>query len=244
MSPFGMYFDRVAVINLPSRPDRLKSVRDEIEKLGIPKEAIEVPYAPIPHDDGGFPSRGVYGNYLSHLGILQAALAAGTKRLLVLEDDAIFSCVARDSLQQAKILQEVEGQEWSMWHLGHKLRSELKNCPKGVIPNAMEFHWAHAYAVHGDSLGELIIFLEDSMARPAGYGVGKMYIDGAFYHYRAEVCSKPCLVSNPALSVQKGSDSSLAGPSLPGVVSWRHLPREIARKMRDELWRRTNYHLR
>lgn len=245
MSPFGAYFDRVAVINLPSRPDRLASVREEIAKLGIPAEAVVVPYAPIPKDDGGgFPSRGVYGNYLSHLSILQAALSAGINRLLVLEDDAIFSHDARNSRRQEKILQQVEGQEWSMWFLGHKLQSELRNHPKGAIPNKMEFHWAHAYAVHHDSLAELIAFLEWSMAQPPGYGVGKMYIDGAFYHYRAEQCSKPCLVSNPALSVQKGSDSNLAGPRAPGQMIRRLVPREIARRARDEFWRWTNVHFR
>lgn len=244
MSPFAAYFDRVAVINLPTRPDRLRSVKTEIAKLGIPQETLEVPEAPMPADDGGFPSRGVYGNYLSHLSILKAALASGTRRLLVLEDDAIFSRAAQNRGRQQMILQDVEGQEWAMWFLGHKLRSELKNSPKGVIPNTMEFHWAHAYAVHHDSLAELIAFLEESMARPAGYGVGKMYIDGAFYHYRAEESSKPCLVSNPALSIQKGSDSNLAGPRLPGKISWRRLPREIARKSRDEFWRWTSVDFR
>ncbi len=240
MSSFAAYFDRVAVINLPARRDRLRSIKIEISKLGISENVVEIPEAPIPLDDGGFPSRGVFGNYLSHLSILKGALAKGTKRLLVLEDDAIFSRAARSSLNQSKILQQVEGQEWSMWFLGHKLRSELRKSPKGAIPNDMEFHWAHAYAVHHESLTELIDFLERSMARPSGYGIGKMYIDGAFYHYRSEEASKPCLVSNPALSIQKGSDSNLAGPRSPGQVLLRHLPRELARKSRDEFWRWTN----
>ncbi|MEM9737246.1 MAG: LPS biosynthesis glycosyltransferase, partial [Pseudomonadota bacterium] len=222
-TPFSQFFDHVAVINLPSRPDRLASIRRECARLGIAPDRVEVPDAPVPEGDGGFSSRGVHGNYLSHLGILKDAEAAGARCALVLEDDAIFSRAAQDPARQAEMIAQANTQSWATWHLGHKLRRELAGAPKGVIPNDMPFVWAHAYAVHGESLAELIAFLETLMSRPAGHpDGGRMYIDGALYTYRTKGASKPCLVSNPSISIQKGSDSNLAGPKRPGEVALRH----------------------
>src|SRR3984893_4403562 len=87
------FFDRVAIINLPSRPDRLRALRAELHRVGfdIDNEKVTIPFAPRPADTNGFPSRGVYGNFLSHLGILESACGDGLKNVLVLEDDAIFS---------------------------------------------------------------------------------------------------------------------------------------------------------
>lgn len=240
MTPFAKFFDRVAIINLPSRPDRLKSVRRELRKLGFEDSAISVPPAPVPKENNGFPSRGVYGNYLSHLAILKDAISSGVQHLLVLEDDAIFSRAARSTIRQAAFLSDLEKYDWAMWFLGHKLRAELKNERNGLLPSKSEFHWAHAYAVHQQSLIELASFLEELMARSDS----KMYIDGAFYHYRAEKTPKVCLVSNPPLSIQKGSDSNLAGPAQPGQIRLQHYPRNIMRAIRDEFWRWTDIDFR
>lgn len=245
MTVFRDYFDDVAIINLKSRPDRRKSIVAEMDRLGFAENSLRFPDPPMFEDNGGFPSKGVYGNYISHLSILREAQQRGVQRVLVLEDDAIFSHAARDIKMQSQFIKQAEGHDWAMWHLGHKLRSELQGQPKGVIPNKMEFHWAHCYAVQRDSLPELIAFLELLMSRPSGHhDGGKMYIDGALYHYRAEHTQKPCLVSHPPLSIQKGSDSNLAGPEQPGSTSWRKMPRKLARTCRDEFWRRTGVDFR
>ena len=103
----------------------------------------------------------------------------------------------------------------------------------------MEFTWAHAYAVQAESLPELITWLETTLSRPAGHPEGgRMYIDGAYYHYRATESSKVCLVSNPALSIQKGSDSSLGPLKQPGRLHLQDYQKHIARTLRDEFWRR------
>lgn len=236
MTPFARYFDSVAVINLPSRPDRLRSVMRELQSLGFDEEVISVPEAPRPVSADGFTSPGVHGNYLSHLNILREARDSDVGRLLVLEDDAIFSNAARNIKNQELIVSQANCYDWSMWFLGHKLRQGLYKKPRGLIPTKDEFVWAHAYSVNGESLIELIHFLE-KLLNSRGDDLGKMYIDGAYYHYRAESCSKICLLSNPALSIQKGSDSNLAGPSNPGRFSLRKFPREVARRARDKFWR-------
>ena len=245
MTPFARYFDDVAVINLKSRPDRKQSVTHELAAIGISEDRIRFPNAPICETDGGFPSKGVYGNYLSHLNILEGALDRSAQRVLVLEDDAILSAKARDPDYQAWVIKEAEVYDWATWHLGHKLRRELRGQPQGVRPTKMEFHWAHCYAVQNDSIADLLGFLKTLMSRPQGHpDGGKMYIDGALYHFRADHTHKPCLVSNPALSIQKGSDSNLAGPANPGVVSLARRPKMLARFLRDEFWRKTDIDFR
>ena len=245
MTPFAKYFDDVAIINLKSRPDRKKSILEEVARLGFSPAQIRIPDAPICESDGGFPSRGVFGNYLSHLEILKTALSRKSRRVLVLEDDAIFSRSARNPVSQARFIREADSYDWATWHLGHKLRRELRGVQASVVPTLHEFHWAHCYAVQDTSLMELVEFLELLMSRPTDHpDGGKMYIDGALYHFRADCTQKPCLVSNPPLSVQKGSDSNLAGPSNPGIFSLARLPKTTARYLRDELWRRTGIHVR
>ena len=109
----------------------------------------------------------------------------------------------------------------------------------------MAFHWAHAYAVQAESLPELIEFLEKILDHPAGHPEGgKMYIDAAYSYYREKGASKLCLVSNPALSIQKGSTSNLAPSGKQGGTKLKNYPINLARYVRDEFWRRFNVDFR
>src|SRR5437868_5488551 len=106
------YFDRTSIIHLPERTDRLAALTSELSKVGldIRSEKVSIPYAPKPSSANGFPSRGVYGNFLSHLGIIQQAYADNLDRVLILEDDAIFSR-SFESRQQT-ILESLRSCEW------------------------------------------------------------------------------------------------------------------------------------
>ena len=73
------YFDRMAIIHLPDREDRFRALRAELSRIGIdindPK--VVIPHAPMPESANGYKSRGVYGSFLSHLEILEAAYRDG-----------------------------------------------------------------------------------------------------------------------------------------------------------------------
>ena len=82
------YFEKAFVINLPNRTDRLAHVTAECDRVGIRFERFE---AICPNHRERFATSGQYGCFMSHLEIWRAALAAKFTRLLVLEDDVVFS---------------------------------------------------------------------------------------------------------------------------------------------------------
>ena len=86
------FVDRVYVINLKRRPDRLKTFLERLETYGWPfKEPIV--YPAIEGDVVGVPEEyqsggGAYGCRMSHLRILQDCLMEGVGTVMILEDDA------------------------------------------------------------------------------------------------------------------------------------------------------------
>jgi glycosyl transferase family 25 len=241
---FIEYFDRTCIINLPERADRLRLIKKELRPCGadVHPAKVQVPYAPKPDDAHGFKSRGVYGSYLSHYTILKDALQDGIETVWILEDDATFSHrMVRD---QARIVEFLQRNPWDMCYFGHSLGHELDGMPRGLIHHTAGFRWAHCYAIHSKTLPRLIAYLEENMANPPGHPRGgKMYIDAAYNFFRQLNPDIVSLVANPAMSVQRGSVSSLAGGHwydrskllVPFVA--------LARSARDELWRWTGLHL-
>jgi len=226
---------------LPERKDRFMALKRELAQLDIDLEGenVRIPHAPRPDDANGFSSRGVYGNFLSHLSILKEALAEGLEAVLVLEDDAIFS--RRMVRQQAELVDFLRSNPWDLCFFGHSLKKELRGCKKGLIPHRANFMWAHCYAVHKRALPELISYLELTMTLPPHDPRGShMYIDGAFSMFRNRHPHIVTLVSNPVLSVQKGSASSIAGTGWYSALGQgKHLI-GLLRAARDQWWRVTS----
>ena len=86
------FVDRVYVINLKRRPDRLRAFFKRLEQYGWPfKEPIV--YQAIEGDKVGVPPEftqggGAYGCRMSHLRILQDCLMEDVSSVMILEDDA------------------------------------------------------------------------------------------------------------------------------------------------------------
>src|SRR5664280_3167766 len=87
------YFDRISIIHPKARADRYRELARELRRLGIEitHGKVCIPDAPMPSEASGFPSKSIYGNFLSHLEILKSAQRDGLQSIWVLEDDAIFS---------------------------------------------------------------------------------------------------------------------------------------------------------
>lgn len=240
MSPLLDYFDRLYIIHLPEREDRYQALKQELAHIGIDIEAanVRIPYAPKPDDTNQFPSRGVYGNFLSHLEILRESLRDNLSRVWILEDDAIFRRKVRSFEAQNQLVQQLESQDWGICYLGHPLKHELREYPQGLVPFDSGFKWVHCYCVHSSILAQLVEYLEETQINPPGHPRGgRMYVDGAICMFRRFHPEITCLVSNPNLSTQKGSVSSLNDRKWYDKLSLTQCLATNARIVRDEMWR-------
>jgi glycosyl transferase, family 25 len=232
------YFDRVAIIHLPQRVDRFRSLKTELAGVGldIHSNKVAIPAAPMPQDPNGFPSRGVYGNFLSHLGIIEQAYRDGLESVLILEDDAIFSKAFNRS--QIGIARYLRVNLWDQLFIGHSIADKLPPAPSGLVRFQGSFFWAHCYAVHRRIMPRMIEYMNGTIAREAGSPLGgKMYIDGAYTLFRKLNPDVICLLSSPRLSIQKGSASSLNEPVWYSGNKIVDATAAAARYVRDELWR-------
>jgi glycosyl transferase family 25 len=232
------YFDRLAIIHLPDREDRLKALTKELLRIGVDIDSrkVTIPDPPMPEAPNGFTSRGVYGSFLSHLEIIENAYRDGLDTVWVLEDDAIFS--KRLQNQQHLIASQLRDHDWDLCFIGHTVHHGLADSPTGLLRFSGPFIWAHSYAVHRRIMPRLIEYLRLNQDREANHPAGgKMYIDAAFFFFRQHNPDVICVVSSPCLSVQKGSPSSL-NPTRYERYPGARLFMNLARVMRDECWRR------
>jgi glycosyl transferase, family 25 len=243
-SPLIDYFGRIEIIHLRERIDRYNALKRELARIGIDvhDERVQIPDAPRAMDDYGFPSQQVYGNFLSHLDILRRACNEQQKAILVLEDDAIFLHSLNDLTFQRQLIQTLDTHEWGICYFGHPITRQLTNQPTGLIRTNLTFPCVHCYAVHQRVLADLVAYLESTMERPQGHPEGgKMYIDGALSMFRMRLPDVVTLVSNPALSIQRGSISGIAQIKWYEKVETLRPILGTARAIRDEIWRHTGY---
>jgi glycosyl transferase family 25 len=84
-------FDRIRIINLPSRPDRRAEVTSELRRIGLGDDRrVQFVDGVIVEDKTPFRRIGEKGVFLAHLDIIGDAAATG-ESVLILEDDVDFT---------------------------------------------------------------------------------------------------------------------------------------------------------
>jgi hypothetical protein len=150
-------FERVVVINLTRRPDRLARLSKRLEgnwPFAAPRrfEAIDGSRTspPATWKKGA----GAWGCAQSHRAVLDAAIADGVSSLLVLEDDAY---VADDFASRAELFLARVPEDWDCLMLG----AEHLLPPDPVAPGVARCRASircHAYAVRGPLMPMLSAF--------------------------------------------------------------------------------------
>lgn len=170
------YFDQARIINIKSRKDRRLETVEEFTRNGfrIDDEKISFFEAITPTEGNGFPSVGVRGCFLSHLGVLEEAMRLNLKNVLIMEDDIQFSrCIAEYGKQA---IESLDGMDWDIVYFGHP--EENAGLPVWKVVD-QPIHLAHFYAVNGKCIGKLRDFLLQILERPPGHP------DGGPMHYDA-----------------------------------------------------------
>lgn len=140
------WFDRIYLLNLARRPDRLKRSLERFARVGL--NVVTVFPAIESSDVNGFRTTGHHGCALSHRAMCKQALRDGCQRVLILEDDVIF----RDDIaEQLPLMQQsLEARRWFVFFLGATCEA-VERCGGGLARPLRPKH-AHAYALSRSGL--------------------------------------------------------------------------------------------
>jgi glycosyl transferase family 25 len=180
-------FDAVYVINLPTRRDRRSAMQAQFRKIGVDTRDSRIIFfdAIRPDDAAGFPTIGARGCFLSHLGVLRAARAAGHRRVLILEDDVDFSADFPRRLEA--LAPALDAQPWDFLYLGwlHTAHPIGDTRPIATLPAENSAFGAHMFALTAATIAALVPYLEAILRRPPGDPEGDpMHVDGAHAWFR------------------------------------------------------------
>ena len=174
-------FDRIVLINLDRRPDRLAEFEEQAQRVGLTYERYSAFDAEGKTDQYGRPLRGIVACTQSHYRVIDKALNDGVERLFVFEDDANF--VDNFNEEFEKTWAQMPN-DWELFYGGLWLHNFSKHSERLVKPSYS--YSAHAYgidrkameAVHRHLQGKQVIDLELSI------------LNGRMKAY----CAKPALV--------------------------------------------------
>lgn len=159
-----MNFDRVCVISLERRPERLAAFMDRAKAAGLPFE-VE-PFAAVDgkivqHPAWWRQGRGAWGCYRSHLQIIEEALQRGQEKILIFEDDAVF---CEDFVARAERYFASLPAGWIQAYLGGQhLRRPVPIPGNQAVVSVRNVNRTHAYAISGrDGLLKIYRHLMDT----------------------------------------------------------------------------------
>jgi GR25 family glycosyltransferase involved in LPS biosynthesis len=174
-------FERIVVINLDRRPDRLAEFDEQAKKVGLKYERHSAFDAEGIVDNRGRPMRGIVACTKSHYDVLTKAMDDGIERLFIFEDDANFVDDYNEKFE--KIWTEVPA-DWDIFYAGLWLH-QFKQFSENLV-RPIDSYSAHAYGIDRKAM--------ETVHRQLS-GKDIIDIELAQLHNRLQAfCPKPALV--------------------------------------------------
>lgn len=207
------YFDRIFIINLPSRADRRNEIAAQLKAIGLDFSApnIELFHAIRPDTAEGFPSIGARGCFMSHLGVLRSAQVLGLQRVAIFEDDLDFA--ANFNTRIGSVIEQLKGANWSVFYGGYHMEQASVGSFHGALvecqPNEL-IGTTHFVTFQGEAIPAAVRYLEQILARPAGDPEGgPMHVDGAYNWFRRANPQFKTVLAAPELGFQRASRTDI-----------------------------------
>lgn len=210
------YFDRIYIIFLPERTDRVRQIEHQLTKLGLDNSKV-IWFPGLKYTDAaGFPKPSVRGCAMSHYTVLSQAAEAGVERLLVLEDDCTFS--RRLIRNEQDIVNELATTHWDFAYLGHGAKIARTQQSKTYFIKAalaQPISLTHFCAYQKRAIPRLLNLIANSLNQPPGHpDGGPMGFDGYRNFFRTHNPDTVTLIASPSLGGQYSSASNLN----PGIL--------------------------
>ncbi|MBD2231894.1 hypothetical protein [Phormidium tenue] len=229
---FTDYFDRIAIVYLPERKRRFRSIQRQVRRLGI-EDKVQW-FQGLKFDDAGqFPKASVRGCVMSNYELLRQAADDNVERLLLFQEDCVLS--QRLICQESAILEELTDRSWDFAYFGcQPYSNDMANGKKTTLnPTPDRFfsqvkvrqniRETHFWTCQGRAIPKLVEFMEASFDRPMNHpDYGPMYFDGYMNEIRYRNPNLVTLAAVPSLGWPLSSVSNLNPGRLdhiPGVSS-------------------------
>lgn len=192
---FSLYdfFERVFIINLDRRPDRMDEFQRHMAAAGWPfKNPIRfraVDGAAVKPPTWWHAGRGAWGCHQSHVRLIEQALQDGIQSMLVLEDDVFFEPDFRHRC--IEFLAEVPD-DWQQVYLGGQHLFQRRNPPAQVSPHVLRpynINRTHAYGLHQRGLEAVYRWLTNypehakNPSHHVDHRLGELHATGTFKVY-------------------------------------------------------------
>ncbi|MFM6193197.1 MAG: glycosyltransferase family 25 protein [Planktothrix sp.] len=207
------YFDRIYIVFLPERTERVNRIKFQIDRLNLDSEKV-IWFPGLRFTEAaGFPKASVRGCVISQYTILNQALEAGLEKVLILQDDCNFSRYFLKN--QDAILQELATTEWDFAYLGHGQTLQKASTYFVKADPKERIMLTHCCAYHRRVIPRLVELISEGAQRsPGDPRGGPMYFDGFMNFFRSRNPEVITVMASPSLAWQQASTSSLNPKSL------------------------------
>lgn len=203
-------FDHLYIINLTTRLDRRSEMEEQLRRAGLEDHQKVSFFSAVRGETAdGFASPGARGAFLSHLAILEGALAKGERKILIAEDDLDFAIP--QAIDLATAFSPLVTEEWDFFYGGYHFPERFLSVGTGLIDvgNDFDIGGLHLYGMSAEAMHGLVAWLHEIEIRNARGQDVLPHVDMAYTAFRQQNPDCVTYVMSPAIGQQRRSRSDI-----------------------------------